>query len=368
MKKIIPVIFFLILISEIPSYSKNYYQLFAYTKSEVLGRGGVCVGVPSKISFYGFNPASFSNSNKEILYGEGFNISFDLFRSAKEYPKELARYSELNDDFEKSNDSKDKENENGAYSETLELIFVPALISLVKSVKEGKIFQDNFYVGTNLFENLSSTDKNQNYIGLENHYHSLVLGFMPLKNLTVGYELNYIHTKSGTANTVSDNSGNGDGFGSIIGLFVMPATGLGAGLTYVDYSSDIKKSRIFLDRVIDQSINLGVSYHPGNFLFGYDIKNINNRKNQAYMESHFGISYVINLFRQINADLHLGYYKNNDDNSRNYAYGFSIYKTNVNADNKRSGFSLGFSNLIEKEKSSTSNHFLISLSLTKLFF
>jgi len=83
-------------------------------------------------------------------------------------------------------------------------------------------------------------------------------------------------------------------FGYRYGLIVKPRENLDIGLCYVDFPKENIQDRMELERLVDETLNLGLAYTPYRFITLFtDVRNVSGEDKGAMLEPHFGAEFNI---------------------------------------------------------------------------
>ncbi len=84
------------------------------------------------------------------------------------------------------------------------------------------------------------------------------------------------------------------GFGFSYGILLKPEKGLNIGVSFFNMADSLKEFRLQSERIVEESVNLGVSYQPfSTTLFSLDVRNLGEEGKEAVREFHFGLEQVI---------------------------------------------------------------------------
>lgn len=94
------------------------------------------------------------------------------------------------------------------------------------------------------------------------------------------------------------------------GILLKPEKSLNIGVSFVNLPDSLKNARWPVERFVDESVNVGVSYRPfSSTILSMDVRNLGEEENRAVREFHFGLEQVV--FSQV--ALRAGYYSKNQD-------------------------------------------------------
>jgi len=84
------------------------------------------------------------------------------------------------------------------------------------------------------------------------------------------------------------------GFGFSYGVLLKPEKGLSIGVSFFNMADSLKEYRLQSERIVDESVNLGVSYQPfKGTLISLDVRNLGEEGSEVVREFHFGLEQVM---------------------------------------------------------------------------
>jgi hypothetical protein len=90
------------------------------------------------------------------------------------------------------------------------------------------------------------------------------------------------------------------------GMMLRPRSNVSVGLCYADFPEDYPWDRLALERLSDETLNVGVSYKPASWLdLALDIRNVSDEDKPAVREPHIGMEIRPWAFSSLRA----GYYR-----------------------------------------------------------
>jgi hypothetical protein len=115
------------------------------------------------------------------------------------------------------------------------------------------------------------------------------------------------------------------GVGLSYGILLRPDSGIDVGLVYHDLPNNMSDSRVAIDRIVDETLNLGISYELFNStLLSADIRSISEESGVLTREVHAGIEQkVLNHFA-----IRGGYYRAKSERTDVYSCGVGILDIN----------------------------------------
>ncbi len=124
----------------------------------------------------------------------------------------------------------------------------------------------------------------------QNHSHTVVGRLELAKKVSMGAAVYFLFGSSPLAplKRVKD-------FGISYGILLRPEKGLNIGVSFVDPPDSLSQYRLPLERLVNESVNIGVSYELlfTRTLFSIDVRNLGEESNVAVRELHFGIEQVL---------------------------------------------------------------------------
>jgi len=153
-------------------------------------------------------------------------------------------------------------------------------------------------------------------------------------------------------------------YGFSYGILVKPAPELNVGITYHYFPKTFSDVRIPLERLADQTINAGISYHPlKNSTLAVDLRNLTEEKGKSTFEAHFGLEQRIFSLVALRA----GFFRERPSNHQMISAGIGLIDSNLlfSKENQFSQphFMLNYAFAQKKETNQVYNWHLISLSL-----
>ncbi|MFQ5865027.1 MAG: hypothetical protein ACE5IW_07350 [bacterium] len=135
----------------------------------------------------------------------------------------------------------------------------------------------------------------------QNHFHSIV-GRLKLGNkISLGGAANLLYGST-TNNPFERHSELGISYG----ILLKPERGLNIGVSFVNLPDSLNQYRLPIERIVDESVNIGVSYQLfSGTLFSIDVRNLGEEQQEVIREIHFGMEQVLLSQLAIRA----GYYK-----------------------------------------------------------
>ena len=201
-------------------------------------------------------------------------------------------------------------------------------IFVVYSVRGYTYSKDKFQIYLKLNEDLFDYDLTDTKNFFDNSQSMLTFSYQLGREFAIGTSLNYYQI-------YIEDEGRERGMGESIGLSYnsLAVNQLSYGITYFNFPNNIKNVREKTERLVDNSINLGVSYHYNyDYLISLDIRDINHLDNDSFLETHLGLEEKIYNFEKGKLFFRQGgYFLNNTSRKAVYSFGFG-YKSNLTDD------------------------------------
>ena len=110
------------------------------------------------------------------------------------------------------------------------------------------------------------------------------------------------------------------------GLILKPRANLSVGICFVDLPQEYQEDRMALERLPDETLNVGISYAPVRFFtLALDVRNVSDEGKGAALEPHAGFEFV--PWRH--AALRGGYFRDWDGRIDSYSVGLGIFDWNM---------------------------------------
>ncbi len=124
-------------------------------------------------------------------------------------------------------------------------------------------------------------------------------------------------------------------FGYRYGIILHPRSNMSFGLCYFDLPNEYANDRMVLERIADETLNIGISYSPWKPLtLMLDVRNVSDEGKGITREPHMGIEII--PFNHI--ALRGGYFRDRENNENTYSFGMGILNWNSILPGERSFF------------------------------
>jgi len=226
-------------------------------------------------------------------------------------------------------------------------------ILLVYSFRGYTYSSDKYQIYLKLNEDLFDYDLTDTKRFFDNSQSMLAFSYQFGREFAVGVSFNYYQT-------YEKNIGRESGLGGCIGLSynALAVNRLSYGLTYFKFPDNMKNVREMTERLFDNSINFGISYHYNyNYLVSLDVRDINHFDNASCLETHLGLEEKI--VRIKNGNLYLrqgGYFLNNNSNKPVYSVGIG-YKSDISFVKRDKLLNISFGIIVNKYQGIRNNLF-----------
>ncbi len=189
----------------------------------------------------------------------------------------------------------------------------------------------------------------------QNHSHALVGRLKLADEVSVGATANFLFDSS-----PDEPQKRRSDFGISYGILLRPEKGLNIGVLFVNLPDSISQYRLLLERLVDESVNIGVSYELfTKTLFALDVRNLGEESGMVIRELHLGIEQV--LLSQL--ALRAGYF-NKGKGEHVFSWGLGLVNDSLLFDfGKKASrnFYLNYAFVYEKSLAVTNRWHLLSL-------
>ncbi len=329
-------IFFIILgFSSIGFSQQNYFFTLSTIKARPLAIGGAYTSIEDDIVSTSYNPATLS------LYRFSKDHRFTL------YLNPVAPATIYYEHFQGDQQNQQKQDE---LVKTAALL-MKSLVFTGKSIDVALIFNEQLIDKNYLFNQKKFF---QNCDLWENSYHSLVTRIKLADRVSIGASGSYYVKK------INDEVHQGWGFS--YGILLKPSTRMNVGLAFVDFPNDMPEIRVPLERMADQTMNIGISYKPASSTtLSLDLRNLTEDRRKGVREAHLGFEQ--NLFSILS--IRGGYFKERFADVHTFSGGIGLIDSNLMfADDNHfnhSQFFLNYSFVFQQNKNQFFRWHLLSL-------
>jgi hypothetical protein len=123
----------------------------------------------------------------------------------------------------------------------------------------------------------------------QNHSHSVVGRLQLAEKVSLGASANFLFGRSR-----QDPMKRYSDIGISYGVLLRPEKGLNVGVSFVNMPDSLVDFRLPLERIVDESINIGVSYEMfTKTLLSLDVRNLGEESGMIIREVHVGIEQVL---------------------------------------------------------------------------
>ncbi len=118
----------------------------------------------------------------------------------------------------------------------------------------------------------------------QNHSHLLVGRLKLADQVSIGASASLIYSSQPMQPLASQKD-----IGLSYGILIQPEKGLSIGVSLVNLPDTIRTNRLSLERVVDEAVNVGVSYNYKGSTIMLDVKNIGEESEEVVREFHAGV-------------------------------------------------------------------------------
>lgn len=292
-------IFIILGIGSIGFAQQNYYFTLSTIKARPLAIGGAYTSVEDDIVSASYNPATLS------LYQFSKDHRFTV------YLNPVAPTTLYYEYFKNEHNNERKQEE--LYKSAA--LLIKSLVFTGKSIDVALIFNEQIIDKQYLFNQKKFF---QNCDLWENSYHTLVTRIKLADRVSLGASGSY-HVKK-----INDEIKRGWGFS--YGILLKPSTRMNVGLAFVDFPNDMSEIRVPLERMADQTMNIGISYKPtSSTTLSFDLRNLTEDKRKGVREAHLGFEQNILSILSIRG----GYFKERFADVHTFSGGIGLIDSNL---------------------------------------
>jgi len=276
----------------------NYFGTLSHLKTRPLAMGGAFTSVEDDLAAVLFNPGNFRLYNNKDFGITFFFNPLAAFMASQHY----------SDNFDKK-----ISNENVLNSSAL---LLKGIVFTLKFVQCGFILNEESFAHIRTYPNIKFFQFND---VLKHSAHTFFACLQLAERVSLGCSSTYYNEKI-------DNRMN-RGFGFSYGIMLKPATNLNVGLSYIDFPERLTGYRSPLERIEDETMNIGVSYTPfRNTIFSVDVRNLTEDNKENVREVHIGLEQSIDNALAIR----LGYFQEKFLPPRRiYSCGIGLFDANL---------------------------------------
>ncbi|MFQ5706254.1 MAG: hypothetical protein ACE5HO_02330 [bacterium] len=161
----------------------------------------------------------------------------------------------------------------------------------------------------------------------QNHAHSIVGRWKLADKISIGGSASLLY-----GSDENDPAKSRRDVAVSYGILLKPDKGLNVGVSFINLPDTLKDYRWPLERLVDESVNVGVSYKPfASMLLSLDVRNLGEEQNKAVREIHFGVEQV--LFSHL--ALRAGFFDKKEEGEYSLTWGVGLLDRNLfsNPDN-----------------------------------
>jgi len=313
----------------------DYFFTLSTIKARSLAMGGAYTSIEDDIVSASYNPATLS------LYQYDKDYRFTIY---------LNPIAPTTIFYERSHIDQQKQQDNNELYKTASLlmkslIFTGRYIDVALILNEQVLDEEYLLNQKKFFQNCDLW---------ENSYHTLATRIKLAERVSLGVSGSYYRKQIGVKSQ--------QGVGFSYGILLKPSAKLNVGLAFVDYPKSIPEIRVPLERLADQTMNIGISYKPtASTTLSCDLRNLTEEDRKGVREAHLGFEQKIFSILALRG----GYFQERFTDVRTFSGGIGLLDSNIlfSTDNlfNHSQFILNYSFVYQKNKSQVFNWHVLSL-------
>lgn len=176
---------------------------------------------------------------------------------------------------------------------------------------------------------------------LSNHYETAFTRINLADRFSLGGSLSYY--------TFEDSGQVKRELGASYGVLIKPAKNLNVGIMFYDVPDLIQNTRLPLERMVDETVNVGLSYTPFHGMMAtLDVRNISEETKPASREVHFGMEQKFGSVVGFRG----GYFQENKSHKKYFSAGIGLLSTNIfrpdNAKYDNADYVFNYSYVVER--------------------
>lgn len=293
---------FILGLTNISFSQQNLFLTSGTTKARSLALGGAYTSIEDDIVSAGYNPATLS-----------------LYQATKDsrltvYLNPVAPMIVYYGQIKKNNHSDQNHSPSQQFLKTITLLikslvftgrFVDIALVLNEQVIEEKylLHQNKFFDDCDLWDN---------------SYHTFTSRIKLAERVSIGVA-GSIYLKK-----IEDKRYQGVGFS--YGIMLKPAHNMNVGLAFIDFPENLPEIRLPVERMIDQTMNIGVSYKPTtSTTLSFDLRNLTEDDQPNVREAHLGIEQTIFSIFAIRG----GLFQERFTRDRTFSGGLGLFDSNL---------------------------------------
>jgi len=339
-KKIYPVcqLGLLFLLPEFSSAQETLFATFSTVKARPLAMGGAFTAIEDDMAAIPFNPAAYS------LYGERHRHRFTFF------------FNPISP-IVAGIDNRSLYSGKGSKADDVLLslgLLLKSISFSLSSLEIGLLLGEESLYPHNAFkrDQIYSVDGFR-----QNHSHSLIGRLKLAEQVSIGASASLMSASETSAQERTQD------VGISYGILLQPESGLRIGVFLADLPDSLDDKRLPVERIVDESLNVGVSYE---FLRGstlsLDVRNLGEERQEAVREFHAGFEQVL----LSHVALRAGWFRKSEG-THVYSWGLGIFDNNMLHSHERTfshpNFALNYAFVYDSDEAEDAMLHLLSLYL-----
>ncbi|MDW7679643.1 MAG: hypothetical protein SCK70_03715 [bacterium] len=301
MNKILTLLIIIFIIFQLGYAGEDFFLSYSSIKAKPIAMGGAYSAVEDNFVSATYNPASLS------LYETEKSFRITLFLNP------IAPLISFYEQHKTPSAGPVQTNENQHYLKNAATFF-KGLVITTKFLDIGFIFNEQTIDSAKLVEQKQVFEQPAIW---SNCYHSAIIRLKLADRVSLGVSASLFY--DGTDEELSHDYGFG------YGLLIKPTQKLNVGMTYNYMPQLMSDIRMPLERLVDQTINIGLAFFPfRGATLSFDLRNVTEEKGKSVVEAHFGFEQQ--LFSMI--ALRCGYFKERFVPNHTYSMGIGLVDSN----------------------------------------
>lgn len=187
-------------------------------------------------------------------------------------------------------------------------------------IKTGK-YSFGLLLGEEIFSYTERLDRTKFFDGSDYEWHTnstMGMSIALAPRVSLGLAADFYSRDLGDEKTVD--------IGYRYGVILQPRPYLSVGLSYCDFPNDFRQDRMRLERLADETLNIGISCTPVRYLtISLDVRNVSDEERGAGREPHVGMEWTPFSHLMLRG----GFYRIADEKTDVYSCGVGFFNGNI---------------------------------------
>lgn len=317
---------------------ESSFLTFSTTKARSLAMGGAYTAVEDDIFSASYNPATMDF----YRYDKEHRLTF--------YFNPISPVTAIRQNYQE-NQGDESSNPSAADILKSSALFVKSVAFSGRYLDMALVFHEQILDNSVLTAQKKFFENNDIW---KNSYHSFYTRIKLAERVSLGF--------SGSLYVNKIDSQTQQDLGFSYGILLKPSQKLNVGLAYVDFPKNIPDIRMPVERMSDETMNIGVAYRPtSSTLIAFDFRNLTEDKRKTVREAHFGFEQnVFSIFA-----LRGGYYRERFSKNHVISGGIGLIDSNIFYQKQNrfshSQFLLNYSFVYQKQETKEQHWHVLSL-------